>query len=159
MKTIWYGDFPLGRFGLAEPDGAITHLLLPTTPEPAGCTQGETPLLREAARQLEEYFAGRRRVFDLPLSPRGTAFQRRVWEALQAIPYGETCTYKDLAIAVGSPKGFRAVGMANHCNPIAIFIPCHRVVGTNGSLTGYAGGLDMKAALLRLERDSLSSGK
>ena len=90
----------------------------------------------------------------LPIS----LFQCRVWEALQKIPYGETCTYKDLAVAVGIPKGFRAVGMANHCNPIAILIPCHRVVGTNGSLTGYAGGLDMKAALLKLEQGSQRNG-
>lgn len=158
MKTVWYGDFPLGRFGLVEEDGALTHLLLPGAPEPAGCRQGETPLLQRAAQQLREYFAGRRQAFDLPLSPRGTPFQCRVWEALQKIPYGETCTYKDLAIAVGSPKGFRAVGMANHCNPIAILIPCHRVVGTNGSLTGYAGGLDMKAALLKLEQGSQNNG-
>ncbi|MCI8350797.1 MAG: methylated-DNA--[protein]-cysteine S-methyltransferase [Oscillospiraceae bacterium] len=158
MKTVWYGDFPLGRFGLVEEDGALTHLLLPGTPEPAGCGLGKTPLLQRAAQQLGEYFAGRRQVFDLPLSPRGTLFQCRVWEALQKVPYGETCTYKDLAVAVGIPKGFRAVGMANHCNPIAILIPCHRVVGTNGSLTGYAGGLDMKAALLKLEQGSQRNG-
>lgn len=110
-----------------------------------------TPLLTQAVRELTEYFAGGRKAFDLPLSPHGTPFQRSVWDALTMIPYGETRTYAEIAAAVGCPKGARAVGMANHNNPVMILIPCHRVIGANGSLTGYAGGLDVKKALLTLE--------
>ena len=110
-----------------------------------------SPLLDAAEAQLREYFAGTRRTFDLPLAPRGTAFQQRVWAALRAIPYGETRTYGELAAAIGSPSASRAVGMANHHNPIPIVIPCHRVIGANGTLTGYAGGLEIKRKLLALE--------
>ena len=112
----------------------------------------ETPLLREAKRQLEEYFAGDRKEFRLPLSMNGTPFQKTVWRALCTIPYGETRTYGQIAAQVGNPKGSRAIGMANHNNPIAIIVPCHRVVGAKGALTGYAGGLDIKKALLDLEQ-------
>ncbi len=111
----------------------------------------DTPLLLEAKRQLEEYFAGLRASFSLPLNPRGTAFQKKVWQQLEAIPYGQTRTYGQIAAAVGQPTASRAVGGANHNNPIAIVIPCHRVIGANGKLTGYAGGLDIKEKLLRLE--------
>lgn len=111
-----------------------------------------TPLLENAARQLEEYFAGRRRQFALPLAPQGTAFQQKVWAALCAIPYGETRSYLQIAQAVGDARACRAVGMANHRNPISIVVPCHRVVGANGSLTGYGGGLEIKQTLLELER-------
>ena len=110
-----------------------------------------SPLLDAAEAQLREYFAGTRRTFDLPLAPRGTAFQQRVWAALRAIPYGETRTYGELAAAIGSPSASRAVGMANHHNPIPIVIPCHRVIGANGTLTGYTGGLEIKRKLLALE--------
>ena len=109
-------------------------------------------LLLRAAAELDEYFAGRRRDFTLPLAPRGTAFQQAVWEALRSIPYGQTRTYAEIAQAVGKPRACRAVGMANHHNPIAILIPCHRVVGSDGSLTGYAAGVGIKAQLLALER-------
>ena len=108
-------------------------------------------MLLEAKRQLEEYFAGIRAGFSLPLAPEGTAFQKAVWEQLEAIPYGETRTYGQIAAAVGNPNASRAVGGANHNNPIAIVIPCHRVIGANGKLTGYAGGIDLKEALLRIE--------
>lgn len=141
---------PLGTMALAEEDGAITHLYLPGRPTPR-ISSHPTPLLLEGERQLLEYLSGQRKVFDLPLSPQGTPFQKRVWQALEAIPWGETQTYRDIAQAVDSPRGFRAVGMANHHNPIPIFIPCHRVVGADGSLTGYAGGLELKKALLSLE--------
>ena len=111
----------------------------------------DTPLLLEARRQLEEYFAGLRAAFSLPLAPEGTDFQKTVWRELENIPYGETRTYGQIARALGNPKASRAVGMANHKNPVAIMIPCHRVIGADGSLTGYAGGLDIKETLLRLE--------
>ena len=103
----------------------------------------ETPLLREAAKQLNEYLAGKRKVFDLPLDPEGTQFQKAVWKALTGIPFGETRTYRNIAESVGNPKACRAVGMANNKNPIAILIPCHRVIGADGKLVGYAGGLDI----------------
>jgi methylated-DNA-[protein]-cysteine S-methyltransferase len=103
-------------------------------------------------RQLDEYFAGARRVFDVPLAPDGTDFQRAVWHALLTIPYGETCSYKEIALRIDQPKALRAVGAANGANPIPIIIPCHRVVGSDGSLTGFGGGLDSKRWLLDLER-------
>lgn len=109
-------------------------------------------LLLRAAEELGEYFAGRRRSFTLPLAPRGTEFQQRVWEALRRIPCGETRTYGEIARAIGQPRACRAVGMANNRNPIAILIPCHRVIGSDGSLTGYAAGIGIKQRLLELER-------
>lgn len=109
------------------------------------------PILDRAAAQLSEYFAGRRRSFDLPLDVRGTAFQRRVWTALLAIPFGETRSYAQIAQGIDSPGAARAVGAANGRNPLSIIAPCHRVIGTKGALTGFAGGLDAKAYLLRLE--------
>ena len=117
----------------------------------AGETNGGCPVTGQARQQLTEYFAGQRREFDLPLAPAGTDFQRRVWELLREIPFGETVTYGDLARRLGNPRAARAVGMACNRNPIAIVVPCHRVVGSTGSLTGYAGGLDAKAFLLKLE--------
>jgi O-6-methylguanine DNA methyltransferase len=102
-------------------------------------------------RELEEYFSGRRKVFDFPYVLEGTVFQKKVWAQLAAIPYGETRTYGEIAAAIGNPRASRAVGMANNRNPLIIVIPCHRVIGADGSLTGYAGGLAMKEALLRLE--------
>ena len=143
-------DTPVGAIGLEEENGAIVRLLLPGAPAPRIACH-ETPLLTEGKRQLLEYLAGVRRVFDLPLAPKGTAFYRSVWRALEEIPYGETRSYRDIAQTVGRPKAVRAVGQANHNNPIPIIIPCHRVVGANGSLTGYGGGLDLKERLLRLE--------
>ncbi|MEG0565100.1 MAG: methylated-DNA--[protein]-cysteine S-methyltransferase [Hungatella sp.] len=125
--------------------------VLPSSVESGGCRR-DTPLLLEARKQLQEYDIGERRHFDLPLLPAGTEFQKQVWDALCSIPYGETRSYKEIAEQVGNPHGCRAVGMANHHNPIAIVIPCHRVMGADGSLTGYAGGLDRKRQLLELER-------
>jgi methylated-DNA-[protein]-cysteine S-methyltransferase len=111
--------------------------------------------LAPVTRQLEEYFAGRRKVFDLDLAPEGTEFQRRVWERLLEIPYGETISYGTLARRVGNPAASRAVGLANGRNPIAIIVPCHRVIGSNGTLTGYGGGLPIKQKLLELERGQI----
>ena len=110
------------------------------------------PLLPEAAAQLRAYLAGELRVFSLPLSMRGTAFQQAVWQALLRIPYGETRTYAEVAAMIGRPRAARAVGMACHVNPVAVIVPCHRVVGADGRLTGYAGGLDRKRLLLELEQ-------
>jgi methylated-DNA-[protein]-cysteine S-methyltransferase len=109
------------------------------------------PILIETERQLREYFAGERDRFDLPLEPRGSEFQKRVWRALKEIPFGETRSYLDVAKAIGSPQASRAVGAANGKNPLSIVVPCHRVIGTGGRLTGYAGGIETKATLLGLE--------
>jgi methylated-DNA-[protein]-cysteine S-methyltransferase len=106
---------------------------------------------REAARQLEAYLSGKLESFDLKLAPEGTGFQKTVWKTLCEIPYGETRTYKEIAVSIGKPRAYRAVGLANNRNPIAIIIPCHRVIGSDGKLTGYASGLDVKEFLLRLE--------
>lgn len=131
---------------LAPPPGALPL---------AGCSSPpaqEAQLLQEAKRQLGEYFAGKRRAFSLPLRLEGTAFEQAVWQALCQVPYGQVCTYGELARAIGRPRASRAVGMANHRNPISIVVPCHRVVGAGGRLTGYGGGLPVKAFLLQLER-------
>ncbi|MFB0921402.1 MAG: methylated-DNA--[protein]-cysteine S-methyltransferase [Oscillospiraceae bacterium] len=140
-------EFPNMNLKIGYTDTAICHVLF--TNEKSG---GEPSKLSDAAaKQLREYFAGKRRDFDLPLDAQGTAFQKKVWTALMEIPYGETRSYKDIAEAVGSPKGFRAVGGANHNNPISIIIPCHRVITADGGLGGYGGGLDIKTLLLELE--------
>ena len=149
---LFYYQTAIGTLGIAEENGKLTHVNINTQKLPIGYIQQETPLLAEAARQINEYLSGRRKEFNLPLAPKGTPFQTKVWAALQTIPYGETATYKDIALKVGSPLGFRAVGMANNKNPIGIVIPCHRVIGCNGKLVGYAGGLDVKAKLLDLEQ-------
>lgn len=148
MKKIYYYDTYAGKIGIAEEAGAITDIVFKTI----DCPEEETELIRETKRQLDEYFAGKRKDFDVPTRLNGTEFQKRVWLALRDIPYGKTASYKDIAAAVGCPKGYRAVGMANNRNPISIIYPCHRVVGSDGSLTGYGGGLDVKAKLLELER-------
>lgn len=142
-------DTSIGLITLVESDGAITELRFGA--EPSGAA-GETPLLSRAREQLLEYLAGARREFDLPLRPEGTDFQMRCWRSLCAIPYGQTISYGEQAARVGNPKACRAVGMANNRNPIPILIPCHRVIGRDGALTGYGGGLHIKELLLRLER-------
>jgi methylated-DNA-[protein]-cysteine S-methyltransferase len=115
------------------------------------------PILLETERQLSEYIAGKRTRFDLPLQPYGTEFQKKVWQALREIPFGKTKSYLDLASAVGSPEASRAVGTANGKNPLSIVVPCHRVVAADGALTGFAGGLERKAALLALEAGPVNS--
>ena len=148
-KLSFKYEFPVGTYYIAEADGAITDI---TTIPVSESVNSETPLISRAAEMLYEYFDRKRKSFDeLPLSPEGTAFQKRVWDALLTIPYGETRTYKEQAAIVGNVKACRAVGAANGKNPISIIIPCHRVIGADGSLTGYAGGLDIKRALLTLE--------
>ncbi|HLK88269.1 MAG TPA: methylated-DNA--[protein]-cysteine S-methyltransferase [Polyangia bacterium] len=145
---------PIGRLTLVAAGDALTGLYFEDDPQGAAATRGavrdERPL-RRAAEQLEAYFAGRRDRFELALAPRGTAFQQAVWRALQKIPFGETATYGDIARAIGKPAAVRAIGGANHRNPIAIVIPCHRVIGADGTMTGYGGGLDRKRTLLALE--------
>ena len=140
---------PFGPVTVAANEGAVTRLFFGDAP--SGMPMRASGLTDQAAEQLTEYFKGLRQAFTVPLRPAGTLFQRRVWEELLKIPYGETATYGQLAQRIGRPTAARAVGMANHHNPIAVLIPCHRVVGANGSLTGYAAGLPMKRRLLELE--------
>jgi methylated-DNA-[protein]-cysteine S-methyltransferase len=147
---------PLGSLVLTSEHGSLVSIAFSghaRGPERQGELQGEPDaLLEEARRQLAAYFSGRLRDFDLPLAPRGTEFQRRVWEALACIPWGETSTYRDIARSIGRRNAMRAVGAANGANPLPIILPCHRVIGSNGCLRGYSGGLGRKRALLVLER-------
>lgn len=151
MKRVFFYDFPVGNLGIAEEDGSICRVSFQGEDTFTGFPTAETPLIQQAAAQLAEYFAGRREAFELPLLLRGTDFQRSVWTALLSIPYGETRSYRDIAVQIGNPKACRAVGMANNRNPVAIIVPCHRVIGRSGGLTGYAGGLSAKQVLLELE--------
>lgn len=144
-------DLKFGKMKIACNEEGITYIGMGCG-VPEQTKRESTQLLDTAAQQLEEYFQGKRQVFDVPLSPIGTSFQQKVWEALCAIPYGETRSYKQIAEMVGNPKACRAVGMANNRNHILIIIPCHRVIGANGSLVGYGGGLELKEKLLELEK-------
>lgn len=148
-------DSPVGYLRIEERGGAICRLDRALN-EPL--LAPDAPVLQEAQRQLAEYFAGTRREFDLPLHTSGTEFQELCWAALRRIPYGQTISYGQQAKNIGRPKAVRAVGGANHRNPISILIPCHRVIGASGALTGYGGGIDMKEWLLRHEQ-SHSEGK
>lgn len=151
-ETFVYYQSPVGRLAVACDGEYITRVGFCPADWTEKMSREDAPLLACARRQLEEYFAGERKMFDLPLRPSGTRFRLRVWKALLDIGYGKTCSYGDLALAVGNAKASRAVGGANHANPIAIIIPCHRVIGANGALTGYGGGLDKKIFLLELEK-------
>lgn len=162
---------PIGNLELVEENGVLIRVVyLSQEEKEKECLQSKTskkkllqaasrkeielrstPILEEAVRQLEEYFSGVRKEFQLPLDLRGTEFQKKVWRALLEIPYGETRSYGEIAERIGNPKATRAVGMANHNNPIMIIVPCHRVIGKNRSMTGYACGIEVKEALLRLE--------
>ena len=151
-QSLYFFNSPVGKLGIVENGIAITEVFFEKENRHLGIKLAETQLLRETVRQLQEYFEGRRKKFDVPLAPKGTSFQIKVWNALQNVPYGETRSYKDIAIAAGNFKASRAVGMANNRNPIAIIIPCHRVIGSNGKLVGYGGGLHIKEYLLNLEK-------
>jgi len=154
MKYYHSYEYPIGELKIAEKDGCVVYVTLAGgagKDVPEDYERRETKVIKQAAAQLTEYFAGKRKVFDLPLEFRGTDFQKSVWEALLEIPWGETKTYGEIAKRIGNPKAQRAVGMANNRNPIAVICPCHRVIGQDGSLTGYAGGLGRKEYLLKLE--------
>ena len=146
MNSLFF-ETPLGTICASEEDGALVSLRLAE-----GIGGDETPLLAKTKLQLLEYFAGQRKTFDLPLRARGTAFQKRVWDAMSQIPYGETRSYSQIAGQIGSPRACRAVGTACNRNPIAIIAPCHRVIGASGMLVGYEYGLDVKKYLLSLEK-------
>jgi len=151
-------ESPLGRLLLVADEEGLLEIAFnegrtPPVVDPAWTSGGAS--LREPVRQLQAFFAGELRDFDLKLNAKGTAFQQRVWSALREIPFGETISYGELARRVGNPAASRAVGLANGSNPISIVVPCHRVIGSNGKLTGYGGGLDNKRWLLDFERDQL----
>jgi methylated-DNA-[protein]-cysteine S-methyltransferase len=141
---------PVGDLLVARDDGGLTALLWPKS-QPARDWRRDDDAFDDVRTQLGEYFAGNRRTFELPLNPHGSAFQQKVWTGLRAIPYGETTSYGELAASIGAPGSARAVGLANGQNPISIIVPCHRVIGGDGSLTGYGGGLPTKKFLLGLE--------
>jgi methylated-DNA-[protein]-cysteine S-methyltransferase len=155
MKLLIH-DSPVGPLRLVSDGRALAALAFEHHSKPikplAEAEPGSDAVLDEARRQLDAYFAGRIQRFDLPLAPRGTAFQERVWMALREIPYGTTCSYSDLAAALGAPRAVRAVGGANGRNPISIIVPCHRVIGADGTLTGFGGGIDRKRFLLTHEK-------
>jgi methylated-DNA-[protein]-cysteine S-methyltransferase len=149
-------ETPVGALALFATDQGLRYVAWPQAMPPAEATDGaveapEHPALRHTSRQLAEYFSGRRTAFDVPLDPQGTPFQREAWEYLCEIPYGATRTYGQQAAAIGRPKAARAVGGANGRNPLSIIVPCHRVVGADGSLTGFAGGVSIKRFLLAHE--------
>ena len=152
MEKIFFYKTPVGKLCIGEENGFIVRCTWSKIPQEYILEEAE--LILSCKKQLDEYFAGKRKTFDLPLVPKGTEFQQKVWKALQEIPYGETKTYGEIAAAIGNPKAARAVGMANNKNPIGIIIPCHRVVGANGKLVGYAGGMEKKEFLLELERNN-----
>ncbi|MBO5208192.1 MAG: methylated-DNA--[protein]-cysteine S-methyltransferase [Lachnospiraceae bacterium] len=166
LNRTWI-ETPIGRIKIEEDGEAITSLYLVKEASQESkdaregaqaisgivdTTQQESSLLQEAKKQLQEYFAGERKVFDLPVKPQGTPFQQKVWSALRTIPYGETCSYGEIAAKIGNPKAARAVGGANNKNPILIVIPCHRVIGANGAMVGFGCGLPVKEYLLLLEK-------
>ncbi len=148
MKYVSSCRTPVGPVFIAEENGALTDLKFSPI---SGAENKQTALIRHASEQIREYFNGHRQHFDLPLKTSGTPFQADVWASLIDIPYGQTRAYRDIAAAVGNPKACRAVGMANNKNPIAIIIPCHRVIGADGRLVGYGSGLHIKRTLLELE--------
>lgn len=155
MKYSKVINTKIGKITLVEEDNAIIEMCINHETK-LKTTSKETKLLEEAKNQLEEYLARKRKVFSVPLNPQGTDFMRKVWTTLKEIPYGEVKTYGQIAKEIGNPKAARAVGMANHKNPIPIFIPCHRIIGSNNKLVGYALGIELKQNLLKLEGVNLN---
>lgn len=144
----------IGTIGIVEENNRIVEVTFDRIR--AICQIEETSLIKQTHREILEYLEGKRKKFTVPIDLKGTIFQKQVWEALLTIPYGETRSYEEIAIQINNPKACRAIGSANHCNPIAIIVPCHRVIGKNKKLVGYRGGLDIKETLLQLEMDTLS---
>lgn len=151
MKYYYRYVSPVGDIYLVEEKGQLLELAYHGLKNEEGMQEKRTEILQETERQLDLYFEGKLKKFDLPLSPEGTDFQKKVWRALLEIPYGTTSSYGEIAKKIGHEKAARAIGGANHANPIAIVIPCHRVIGKNGKMVGYAGGLNVKVRLLKLE--------
>lgn len=152
MKNTSYLKTDMGQIIIIEENNKITEISFDNNKNPRDYTDKESSLIKEVKKQLQEYFKGQRKTFDFSIEMKGTPFQRDTWNALLEIPYGETRSYKEIAEAIGRPKAYRAVGMANNRNSISIVVPCHRVIGANGSLVGYGGGLEIKEALLNHEK-------
>ena len=146
-------DTVIGKIIIEESEEKISRIEIVNGTEKFDGKEEETELINKTYKELDEYFRGKRKTFDIPLKIEGTEFQKKIWNELLEIPYGETRSYLDIAKRVGNPKASRAVGMANHNNKIIIIIPCHRVIGSNKKLVGYAGGLDVKEKLLKLEQN------
>jgi len=157
MKNVFLCKTTIGKLGIADDGKGISNIFFNENDIPKDVIIKETEIIRECINQINEYFMGDRKEFNLPLSIKGTEFQKKVWKALTEIPYGETRSYKEIAEMVNSPKAYRAVGMANNKNPLSIIIPCHRVIGSNGKLVGYGGGIDIKIKLLDLEKNYKSN--
>lgn len=154
MECIYYYYSKIGYFKIKIENDLLTNL---DKVDEKGTNQGASKLLPKLIKELDEYFAGTRKKFTIPYKLKGTTFQEKVWKELEKIPYGETRSYKDIAIKVGCPKGARAVGLANNKNKISIIVPCHRVIGINNDLVGYGGGIATKEKLLKLESENKSS--
>ena len=151
MRSMYIIQTVIGPLTIIESENSITHIHFGEV-KVMGIEEQRTELIEETEKQINDFYTGERDAFDLPLTLQGTEFQNKVWKALLEIPKGETRSYKDIAVAVGNPNASRAVGMANNRNPIPVIIPCHRVIGTNGKLIGFAGGLDLKEKMLMIER-------
>ena len=157
MSSVFFYETDLGIIGIRENNKAITDIYF--SKDNIDDNIEETDLIKECFKQLKEYFEGSRREFDLPIEMNGTQFQKKIWKELLKIPYGETRSYKDIAISIGNEKACRAIGMANNKNHIPIIIPCHRVIGSNGKLVGYAVGIDIKEKLLNIEKIDINKGE
>ncbi len=155
MKYIKHINTRIGNIIIIEEENKIIEIQINKKTKDTNRVQKDTPLLQKTEKQLKEYFEGRRKKFSVPLNPKGTSFMKSVWTALEEIPYGEVKTYKQIAEKIGNPKASRALGMANHKNPIPIIIPCHRVIGSNGKLVGYALGMPIKKFLLDWEKENV----
>jgi methylated-DNA-[protein]-cysteine S-methyltransferase len=154
MNNAFCYETSVGKLVIIENGEAVTNIYFGDFADLQG-NIFESTLIKKAHEQINQYLNGEREIFDLQLEPKGTDFQKKVWKALEQIPFGETRSYKEIAISIGNEKASRAVGMANNKNPLPIVIPCHRVIGTNGKLVGYAGGLDIKERLLELEKRNI----
>lgn len=154
LKTTYFYKNDIALIKIEEENDKIVGISFDERDKEKCGEFGESPLIKETIKQLEEYFKGKRKLFNLPIKAEGTEFQKKVWKELLKIPYGETCSYGEVAKQIGKPKASRAIGMANNKNPISIIIPCHRVIGASGKLVGYGGGIDIKEKLLKLEREN-----
>lgn len=154
VKNVFYYNTDIGKIGIAEKENKITDLFFSNRELKCDTREFETELIKKTISEVREYLIGKRSSFDIPINPSGTEFYLSVWKEVMNIPYGETRSYKQIANKVGNSRAFRAVGMALNKNPIAIIIPCHRVIGTSGKIIGYAGGVDIKELLLKLESEN-----
>lgn len=154
MINTYYYYTSLGKITIVQEKNFITKIYFGESKE-LNSSHIETELIKDAKTQIEEYLNGKRQSFNLPINPKGTEFQKEVWKSLMKIPYGKTLSYKEIAISIGNKNASRAVGMANNKNPIIIVIPCHRVIGSNGKLVGYAGGINIKKKLLNIEKENI----